>query len=132
MIKRIVSIGLVALLGFLMLQACGNESSSSDNRLDPSEFRKELDQKGGIVIDVRTQEEYDAGHIARVDYQYDYLSGEFEAQLDSLDKDKTYYLYCRSGNRSGKSLKLMKKYGFKNVYNVGGYQQLVDGGFESE
>ncbi|NGP87670.1 rhodanese-like domain-containing protein [Aliifodinibius halophilus] len=115
-----------------MLQACGNESSSSDNRLDPSEFRKELDQKGGIVIDVRTQEEYDAGHIARVDYQYDYLSGEFEAQLDSLDKDKTYYLYCRSGNRSGKSLKLMKKYGFKNVYNVGGYQQLVDGGFESE
>ncbi|WP_212747636.1 rhodanese-like domain-containing protein [Fodinibius saliphilus] len=130
MMKRILSISLLVIISSVILLACGEQKEKK--RLDPIEFQKELNEQGGIVIDVRTQEEYDAGHIARVDYQYDYLSGELEAHLDSLNKDKTYYLYCRSGNRSGKSLELMKKYGFKNVYNVGGYQELVDAGFESE
>ncbi|TYP92142.1 Rhodanese-related sulfurtransferase [Fodinibius salinus] len=130
MMRRILSIGLVVAIGFFTLLSCGGKETEKE--LDPSEFRQKLDEQGGVVIDVRTQEEYNAGHIAKVDYQYDYLSGEFEAHLDSLDKEKTYYLYCRSGNRSGQSLELMKKYGFKDVYNVGGYQQLVDAGFDKK
>ncbi|MDZ7680804.1 MAG: rhodanese-like domain-containing protein [Fodinibius sp.] len=52
-------------------------------------------------------------------------------QLKSLDKDKTYYLYCRTGNRSGQAAELMVENGFDNVYNIGGYQDLVDAGIPS-
>ena len=41
-------------------------------------------------------------------------------KLKQLDKNKTYLLYCRSGNRSGKTLKVMKKLGFKSAYNMQG------------
>ena len=61
---------------------------------------------------------------------YNYSSGEFEEKLDSLDKTKTYYLYCASGNRSGKAAVLMKEKGFENVHNLGGYEDLVESGFE--
>ncbi len=90
-----------------------------------------VNENPGVIIDVRTQGEYDAGHLADADFQFDFRSGEFESKLDSLDKSKTYYLYCRSGNRSGQSAKIMKDRGFENVHNIGGYQDLVDAGFES-
>lgn len=86
----------------------------------------------GIIIDVRTKNEYDQGSIKEALTGYDLTSGEFEEKLDSLDKDKTYYLYCRSGNRSGKAAKLMTERGFKNVNNLGGYSDLLKAGFEKK
>lgn len=86
----------------------------------------------GIIIDVRTKNEYDQGSIKEALTGYDLTSGEFEEKLDSLDKDKTYYLYCRSGNRSGKAAKLMTEKGFKNVNNLGGYSDLLKAGFEKK
>ena len=58
-------------------------------------------------------------------------NGEKQYRTD-LDKDKTYYLYCRSGNRSGQAARIMKSKGFDNVYNVGGFEDLVRFGFESD
>jgi phage shock protein E len=86
----------------------------------------------GIIIDVRTKNEYDQGSIKGALTGYDLTSGEFEEKLDSLDKDKTYYLYCRSGNRSGKAAKIMTEKGFKNVNNLGGYSNLLKEGFEKK
>lgn len=63
---------------------------------------------------------------------YNLTSGEFEEKLDSLDKSKTYYLYCASGNRSGKAAEIMKENGFENVHNLGGYNDLVEAGFEKK
>ncbi|MGK7369403.1 MAG: rhodanese-like domain-containing protein, partial [Candidatus Halalkalibacterium sp. M3_1C_030] len=65
------------------------------------------------------------------DYNSDFLNGDFEAGLDSLSQNETYYLYCRTGNRSGQAAEMMKQRGFKRVYNVGGFQELVNSGFES-
>jgi rhodanese-related sulfurtransferase len=50
----------------------------------------------------------------------DYNSSDFEQQLDGLDKSKTYLVYCRSGNRSGKACHTMLDKGFKQVYNLDG------------
>lgn len=103
-----------------------------DKNTPPEKSIVELvNENPGVIIDVRTQGEYDAGHLVDADFQFDFRSGEFESKLDSLDKSKTYYLYCRSGNRSGQSAKIMKDRGFENVHNIGGYQDLVDAGFES-
>ena len=42
----------------------------------------------------------------------------FKEDLDKLDKDKAYFIYCRSGNRSGRAMPIMKELGFKEVYNL--------------
>jgi phage shock protein E len=86
----------------------------------------------GIIIDVRTQDEYEQGSLQDALIGYNFSSGEFEEKLDSLDKDKTYYLYCASGNRSGKAARLMTEKGFKNVNNLGGYSDLLEAGFEKQ
>jgi len=100
--------------------------------ITPAEFGEMIKSSSGVVIDVRTDDEYQNGHLSLASHQYDLLNGEFRAQLDSLDKDKTYYLYCRSGNRSGQAARLMKKNGFENVYNVGGFEELAAEGFETQ
>jgi len=89
-----------------------------------------MEDKEGIIIDVRTEGEYEEGTIKGALVGYDLTSGEFAEKLDSLDKEKTYYLYCRSGNRSGQAADLMKKKGFENVHNLGGYKDLIESGFE--
>ena len=102
------------------------------NQLTAEEFRQLQNQIKGVVIDVRTQREFDAGHLAITEFHYDFLNGYFEANLDNLDKNETYYLYCRSGNRSGKALKIMKNKGFEKVYNIGGYDSLKTAEFATE
>lgn len=103
------------------------------NNLDISttEFKERLDHERGVIIDVRSKEEYDAGHLKLTDDQMDILKGDFQENIKSLDKDKTYYLYCRSGNRSGKAAQILSEEGFENVFNVGGYNELINAGFES-
>lgn len=108
------------------------QKTTKVKNISASEFQQQQEQQPGVIIDVRTQEEWDEGHLAEADLHYNLLNGNFEAQLDSLDKDETYYLYCRSGNRSGKAAELMIENGFANVYNIGGFQNLVDAGLEAE
>lgn len=105
---------------------------SNDIDISPEEFKNKMQKDRGVIIDVRTHGEYNEGHLTEADLQTNYMNGEFQQQLGSLDKAKTYYLYCRSGNRSGKAARIMKMQGFDNVYNVGGYEQLARAGFETE
>jgi rhodanese-related sulfurtransferase len=72
-----------------------------------------------VILDVRTPEEYADGYIAE-SILLDFYADDFEAELDELDKNKTYLVYCRSGNRSGKSVKMMKDLNFMEVYDVDG------------
>lgn len=109
-----------------------NRSMKQSMNISPSEFREMIQNDPGVVIDVRTDDEYQSGHLAMANYQLNVMDGEFESKLDSLSKDKTYYLYCRTGNRSGQAARLMKKNGFENVYNIGGFGDLADEGFETE
>lgn len=135
MMNRFFTIFIAIVMAIFAVQSCGQseeESSTEDTRITAAEFQDQIDKQPGVVIDVRTQDEYDQGHVASVDYHLDLLNGDFESSLDSLDKDKTYYLYCRTGNRSGQAADLMKQNGFENVYNIGGFQDLVDAGIESK
>ncbi len=78
-----------------------------DNRYD----------EGFIIIDVRTPEEYASGRIEKA-INLDYYSETFADELDKLDKDKTYLIYCRSARRSGQALDMMAELGFEEVYNM--------------
>jgi phage shock protein E len=105
---------------------------SQDIDISPEEFKNKMENDRGVIIDVRTHGEYAEGHLKETDLQHDYMNGEFQQQLGSLDKNKTYYLYCRSGNRSGKAARIMKIQGFEKAYNVGGYEDLANAGFETD
>ncbi len=89
--------------------------------LDAYSAKKIIDEnknnKDFIILDVRTPQEFSSGRIEgskNINF-YDY---NFKEELSKLDKDKTYFIYCRSGSRSGKTLELMKSLGFKKVYNL--------------
>ncbi len=72
--------------------------------LEPQEFRKQIQAAHVQLIDVRTAEEYDAGHIEGAE-NIDYKSNDFLMKLDKLDREKPVYIYCRIGNRSNNAAK---------------------------
>ena len=78
-----------------------------------------IDNPNVEIIDVRTPEEFHASHISDA-VVVDFYGKDFVNKLELLDKNKTYLLYCRSCNRSGQTLKLMRKLGFKAAYNMKG------------
>ena len=80
-------------------------------------FNKKLSEN--IILDVRTKEECFESKIPG-SLNIDYYSENFKDNLDSLDKNLNYYIYCRSGNRSGKTVIILRDKGFKNVYNLEG------------
>ena len=122
----IILIGVAVVLFYL------NKLKNSKNMIPPQKFKELLQEGPGVVIDVRTKSEYNDGHLKKTDYNFDMSSSGFEQKVEKLDKDKNYFLYCRTGARSGQATKLMKRKGFENVYNIGGLQSLVSAGFEKE
>lgn len=81
-----------------------------------------------VLIDVRTKEEFNNGHINKA-INIDYYSKDFKEKLSKLDKKKSYVLYCRSGNRSGKSALIMEQLGFKTIYDMGGINKWIEAGY---
>ncbi len=126
----------IALSGFIVLgllfYPSENGELAPDDELAPNEFIEKLDNQPGVVIDVRTLEEYQDGHLALTDVHLDFLAGKIEKEMDNLDKNETYYLYCRTGNRSGQAMEIMRDAGFTNVYNIGGYEDLITSGIPSK
>ena len=108
----------IALIGSILLLA-GCSSSSSAVDLGVKEFSAKVAEAGVITLDVRTPEEFMSGFIQGAQ-NIDFQSGNFENEIAALDKNATYAVYCRSGNRSGQAVKVMHDAGFHNVYNLNG------------
>jgi phage shock protein E len=90
------------------------------SNITPEEAKKRLDnEKNIILLDVRTKEEYETGHIkdSRL-MPVDIIKEESVKTL--VDKDTTIFVYCRSGSRSSAAAKILSEQGYKNVYNLGG------------
>ena len=110
---------LVAILfaSTLVLTACG--SGGSVTNLNVEEFAAKAADQSVVVLDVRTPEEFNSGHLARAE-NIDYNAGNFENDIQGLDKSKTYAVYCRSGHRSGLATAIMAKQGFTHIFNLNG------------
>jgi len=76
--------------------------------------------KNSVVLDVRTSEEYDEGFIANAININIYDSQFFIDEINKLNKKDFIHVYCRSGSRSFQACKIMKQFGFENVYNLEG------------
>ncbi len=110
---------LMALIATLLLLTGCSSSAGGVTNMNVEEFSKKITEAGVITLDVRTQGEYAEGHLEGAQL-IDFQSGNFENEISSLDKNATYAVYCRSGNRSGQAVKVMHDAGFHNVYNLNG------------
>lgn len=100
--------------------------------IDTLEFKKFLDENAFMLIDVRTEEEFNLGHLKDA-ANIDFYKSDFESNIDGLDKRERYLVYCRSGNRSRQTMFLMRDLGFDEVYNLqGGIISWNDEGFDVE
>ena len=90
--------------------------------ITPEEAKKMMDEDENVlVVDVRTQEEYDSGHIpGAVLVINEEIGSEPPSQLP--DKDQTLLLYCRSGRRSKEAAGKLAELGYTQVYEFGGIQ----------
>ncbi len=115
---------LAVLLPFLPIVACANAGSNAG----ASGSKQSSPLEGAsLVIDVRSPEEWAGGHLEGATL---IPVGELEARMDEVeraladDKTKKIVTYCRSGRRSEIAKRMIEQYGFSNVVNGGGYEQL--------
>lgn len=88
--------------------------------LSPEEFARGIKaHPDAILLDVRRPDEYDSGHLPGA-INMNIEGYDFHEQVDNLDPDKTYYVYCRSGGRSGTALRYLQSKGFREVYHLQG------------
>jgi phage shock protein E len=99
----------------LVVAGCSGSSSSLDTEQVAS----------SIIIDVRTPEEFAAGHLEGA-LNYDVSDGTLEMSLASLDPQADYIVYCRSGNRSAVAVDIMKSAGFTSLVDLGSLENASD------
>ena len=104
-------VALLAGFSLVSLAACAGDSRSTESTT--------LKDATPTIIDVRSPEEFAAGHLEGA-INLDYEGGTLEAELGSLDQDADYIVYCQSGRRSALATTLMTEAGFTEVADLGG------------
>ncbi len=87
--------------------------------ISPSEFASLIGKPGHVLLDVRTNEEFAAGHLAGATL-IDFNAPDFQQKIRALPKDKTYLVYCRSGRRSKNACDQMRELGFPGLFDLQG------------
>ena len=109
-------------VSFMLLTACFlacNNEAQVQTSLTVTAFEKAIFAQGAQILDVRTMDEYQSGHIKNA-FLADWTNpDEFLFRIQSLDKSKPVYAYCFSGARSSKAASLLREKGFI-VYNLTG------------
>ncbi len=89
------------------------------NSIKAEEFNEAVKNKDSVIIDVRNETEQKSGKIPG-SILVNVSRPDFAQKVSEMDKEKSYYLYCRSGFRSAKACGIMHELGFERVYNLSG------------
>ena len=114
-----------ALAGLVFEWQGGMEGVAADmagqETVSPAEAATLMKENGAnpefVVLDVRTPEEYRDGHLEGA-VMIDFRSNKFKEELQTLDRGKTYLVYCRTGRRSGSAVPMMEEMGFRKIYHL--------------
>ena len=121
------------LLAVMMLTACGQDKENDQGavymNITAEEAKRIMDSEGGyIILDVRTQEEYDEGHIpGATQISHEEIAEKAEEVL--TDKNQLILVYCRSGRRSKLAAEALLELGYTNIKEFGG---ILDWPYEVE
>jgi len=115
------------LVVLLALTSCSSGDDLAITNVDAQSFLTKIEDKTVTVVDVRTAQEYQEGHLAN-SLNINVESADFASAIANLDKTKEYALYCRSGRRSTVAANEMAKAGFTSItnYNKGGFADLAN------
>jgi phage shock protein E len=116
--KKAVALAVAAIASVGLLTGCSS-SNEATKKVDPVEFSEVIAQPGVIILDVRTPEEFNAGHIENA-ININVADSNFSSEVSKLDKNATVAVYCRSANRSGVATKEMAELGFTDMYDMQG------------
>lgn len=100
-------------------QAQTSSGQAASAHLTVTAFESAVAKPGTTILDVRTQGEFMAGHIAGAE-NIDVEASDFDERIGALDKSGRYAVYCRSGHRSGIALEKMRAAGFTDVQDLSG------------
>lgn len=125
-VTRLARVGFENVAGFLQGGYAAWESAGKPTAIvagaEAATIAQAMQAADTVVLDVRKCSEYDDGHVARA---VNIPLSQLEAKLDTLDKDRTYLVHCRSGYRSMVGASILQGHGFRNIVNVyGGYLAL--------
>ena len=121
------------LLAVMMLTACGQDKENNQGavymNITAEEAKQIMDsEEGYIILDVRTQEEYDQGHIpGAIVISHEEIAEKAEKVL--TDKNQMILVYCRSGRRSKIAAEALVELGYTNIKEFGG---IIDWPYEVE
>ena len=117
----------IVVLSLIFIFSCEIINSPEINIISESDF-VEIQDSDYTLIDVRTQDEFDLGHIDSA-INLDFYSETFQNDILSLPKNETIVLYCRTNNRSSKTANILKENGFKEIAVLeGGITEWVKNG----
>jgi rhodanese-related sulfurtransferase len=114
------------------------EANAAVPRLDPGEVRNRMTRGDVLIVDVRDAPELASGAKLKSAVHVSRGMLEFRADPESpyhdpaFQKDKTVRVYCASGGRSALSGKTLKDFGYRSVFNAGGFKELADAGLDTE
>lgn len=107
---------------FIFWQCTSNQAQQNSEvieNVDAKKFKELIETSGGILLDVRTPGEVNAGYINGAS-TIDFYDEDFEQKLDLIKRDNTIFIYCKSGGRSSQAARVLHEKGFKKVYNLSG------------
>jgi phage shock protein E len=116
--KKAVALAVAAIASVGLLAGCSS-SNEATKKVDPVEFSEVIAQPSVIILDVRTPEEFNAGHIANA-ININIADSNFSSEVSKLDKNATVAVYCRSANRSAVATNEMAELGFTDMYDMQG------------
>ncbi len=112
---------LILALAVLVAACSSGTSTQSIELVSPADAAQVIadDPAGLVVLDIRTPEEFSEAHLTDA-VTVDFYAADFADQLDALDKDVPYVMYCRTSSRSSVAVDTMKELGFVEVYEIDG------------
>ena len=110
---------LFAFLIAIMAISCDAQQKKGVELVPPAEFAQNIQSGKGQLIDVRTPKEYNSGYIKGAVNMHLYDT-DFEQRIDTLDKNKPVYVYCKVGGRSAEAVAIMKSKGFRHIVELDG------------
>jgi phage shock protein E len=116
--KKAVALAVAAIASVGLLAGCSSNNEAT-KKVDPVEFSEVIAQPGVIILDVRTPEEFNAGHIPNA-ININVAASNFSSEVSKLDKNATVAVYCRSANRSAVATNEMADLGFTDMYDMQG------------
>lgn len=115
--NNLIAFGAVGLSLLVLLLVLPTSNKAA---LDGKSFLEKYKQtSNAVLVDVRTPAEFNSGHISSA-INIDYENPSFASEIQKLDSSKTYFIYCRSGNRSARAISVMKNDNIKNIYELQG------------